>query len=94
MANVVVVTIQLFEYQTDMWSCRFDTLGKSTSAHPAHRAHDRWVLLRGGQGSISLEYQTYNSAHPFDTLVTGLVLTAEISDKRTFAKTTTTVDLC
>ena len=30
------------------------------------------MLLHGGQGSISLEYQTYNSAHPFDTLVTGM----------------------
>ena len=28
--------------------------------------------LHGGQGSISLEYQTYTSAHPFDTLVAGL----------------------
>ena len=35
-------------------------------------AHERWVLLHGGQGLISLEYQTYTSAHPFDTLVTGL----------------------
>ena len=28
--------------------------------------------LQGGQGSISLEYQTYTSAHLFDTLVTGM----------------------
>ena len=35
-------------------------------------AHERWVLLHGGQGSISLEYQTYTSAHPFDTLVAGM----------------------
>ena len=35
-------------------------------------AHRRWEPLHGGQGSISLEYQTYTSAHPFDTLVTGL----------------------
>ena len=32
-------------------------------------AHERWVLLHGGQSSISLEYQTYTSAHLFDTLV-------------------------
>ena len=30
------------------------------------------MLLFGGQGSISLEYQIYTSAHPFDTLVTGM----------------------
>ena len=35
-------------------------------------AHKQWVLLHGGQGSISLEYQTYTSAHPFYTLVSGL----------------------
>ena len=35
-------------------------------------AHERWVLLHGGQSSISLEYQTYTSAYLFDTLVTGL----------------------
>ena len=29
-------------------------------------------LHSGGQGSISLEYQTYTSAYLFDTLVTGL----------------------
>ena len=37
-------------------------------------AHGRWVPLHGGQGSISLEYQTCTSPHPFDTLVTGMVL--------------------
>ena len=31
------------------------------------------AVLHAGQGSISLEYQTYTSAHPFDTLVTGMV---------------------
>ena len=35
-------------------------------------AHRRWEPLHGGPGSISLEYQTYTSAYPFDTLVTGL----------------------
>ena len=35
-------------------------------------AHGRWVPLHGGQGSISLEYQTCTSPHPFDTLVTGM----------------------
>ena len=35
-------------------------------------AHEQWVLLHGGQGSISLEYQTYTSAYLFDTLVSGL----------------------
>ena len=30
------------------------------------------VLLHGGQSSISLEYQTYTSAHLFDTLVAGM----------------------
>ena len=34
--------------------------------------HGQWVPLHGGQGSISLEYQTYTSAYPFDTLVTGM----------------------
>ena len=32
---VVVVAYQLLEYQTDMRRCRFDTLGKQTSAHLA-----------------------------------------------------------
>ena len=32
------------------------------------KSKKRWVLLHVGQGSISLEYQTYNSAHPLDTL--------------------------
>ena len=35
-------------------------------------AHERWPLLHGGHGSISLEYQTFNSAHSFTTLVAGL----------------------
>ena len=30
----------------------------------------RWEPLHGGQGSISLEYQPYTSAHLFDTQVT------------------------
>ena len=34
--------------------------------------HGLWEALRCGQGSISLEYQTYNSPHPFDTFVTGM----------------------
>ena len=32
----------------------------------------------GGQGSISLEYQTYNSAHLYDTLVTGMAARGSI----------------
>ena len=36
-------------------------------------AHEQWVLLHGGQGGTSLEYQTYTSAHPFDTIVAGLL---------------------
>ena len=28
----------------------------------------QWEPLHSGQGSISLEYQTYTSAYPFDTL--------------------------
>ena len=31
-------------------------------------AHEQWVLLHGRQGGTSLEYQTYTSAHPFDTM--------------------------
>ena len=31
-----------------------------------------WEPLHGGQGSISLEYQTCTSPYPFDTLVTGM----------------------
>ena len=38
----------------------------------APTAHGRWEPLHGGQGSISLEYQTCTSPYPFDTLVTGL----------------------
>ena len=34
--------------------------------------HGRWEALHGGQGSISLEYQTCTSPYPFDTPVTGL----------------------
>ena len=34
--------------------------------------HGRWEALHGGQGSISLEYQTCTSPYPFDTLVTGM----------------------
>ena len=37
-------------------------------------AHGRWVALHGGQGSISLEYQTCTSPYPFDTLVTGMAV--------------------
>ena len=58
-----VYPIQLLEYQTDVRRCRFDTLGKLTPAHRAgaptareHGDHGEY----GGQGSISLEYQTYN----------------------------------
>ena len=40
-------------------------------------AHEQWVLLHGGQGGTSLEYQTYTSAHPFGTLVAGLVGTTK-----------------
>ena len=36
-------------------------------------AHEQWVLLHGGQGGTSLEYQTYTSAYLFDALVSGLV---------------------
>ena len=36
----------------------------------APTAHGRWEPLHGGQGSISLEYQTYTSPYPFDILVT------------------------
>ena len=36
-------------------------------------ARGRWEPLHGGQGSISLEYQTYTSAYLFDTLATGLM---------------------
>ena len=35
-------------------------------------AHGLWEPLHGGQGSISLVYQTYTSAHLFDTLVSGM----------------------
>ena len=35
-------------------------------------AHGVWEPLHGGQGSISQEYQTYTSAHLFDTLGAGL----------------------
>ena len=35
-------------------------------------------LPHGGQGSISLEYQTYNSAHLYDTLVTGMAARGSI----------------
>ena len=38
---------QLLEYQTDMQRCRFDTLGKQTSAH-----------LHGGQRCISPQVLT------------------------------------
>ena len=38
---------------------------------------EHWEPLRGGQGSISLEYQTYTSAHPSDTLVTGFKYDAD-----------------
>ena len=34
--------------------------------------HGRWEPLHGGQGGISLEYQTYTSAYLFDTQVSGL----------------------
>ena len=42
----------------------------------APTAHGRWVPLHGGQGSISLEYQTCTSPYPFDTLVTGMAQSA------------------
>ena len=69
-------TFQLLEYQTDVQRCRFDTLGKLNSAHRAGAptARERWVLLHGGQSSISLEYQTYTSAYLFDTLISGLAV--------------------
>ena len=38
--------------------------------------HGRWEPLHGGQGGISLEYQTYTSAYLFDTQVTGLGVAA------------------
>ena len=38
--------------------------------------HGRWEPLHGGQGGISLEYQTYTSAYLFDTLVTGKAWTS------------------
>ena len=45
-------------------------------AHPllggTPTAYGQWEPLHGGQGTISLEYQTYTSANLFDTLVTGL----------------------
>ena len=47
----------------------------------APTAHGRWEPLHGGQGSISLEYQTCTSPYPFDTLVTGMVLASKTSDK-------------
>ena len=34
--------------------------------------HGYWEPLHVGQGSISLEYQTYTSAYPFDILETGM----------------------
>ena len=42
-------------------------------------ARGRWEPLHGGQGGTSLEYQTYTSAHPFDTIVAGLTTTTIIS---------------
>ena len=38
-------------------------------------------LIHRGQGSIFLEYQTYTSAHPFDTLVSGLAEAGSALDK-------------
>ena len=43
-------------------------------------AHEQWVLLHGGQGGTSLEYQTYTSAHLFDTIVAGLSCATLIND--------------
>ena len=42
---VYLWTIQLLEYQTDMRRCRFDTLGKLTTAHSAGAptVHGQWV---------------------------------------------------
>ena len=56
-------------------------------------AHEQWVLLHGGQGGTSLEYQTYTSAHPFDTIVAGLPpprdsLSEWVSLKQSFATAT------
>ena len=39
-------------------------------------ARGRWEPLHGGQGWISLEYQTYTSTHPFDPIVNGLTRVA------------------
>ena len=36
------------------------------------------MLLHGGQSSISLEYQTYTSAHLFDTLVTVMPIPSHV----------------
>ena len=44
----------------------------SPTARGTPTVHGLWEALYGGQGSISLEYQTYTSPHPFDTLVTGM----------------------
>ena len=59
-------------------------MGKSTSAHRAGAptARERWV----GQGSISLEYQTYTSAHLLDTLVTGMTASAMCSTSYIYSK--------
>ena len=43
------------------------------------------MLLHGGQSSISLEYQTYTSAHLFDTLVTGMPLPGESGGRQVAA---------
>ena len=47
----------------------------------APTAHGRWEPLHGGQGSISLEYQTCTSPYPFDTLVTGLTQEGDRDDE-------------
>ena len=46
--NCRLGTFQLLEYQTDMRRCRFDTLGKLTSAHRARAptACEQWVCSR------------------------------------------------
>ena len=78
---IAVLAIQLLEYQLDVRSCRFDTLGRLKSGGwlggsikcsgavggPAAvaieildspTAYERWVLLHGGQGSISPQVLT------------------------------------
>ena len=46
----------------------------ATAACPPSAREQYKVLLHGGQGSISLEYQNWTSTHLFYTLVTGMAL--------------------